>query len=175
MPGMGMSEGFASAQESAGAMREFTSKYGFEVKSEMILEPDNSLVTDAFVQVEPGVLIPYHYPLWPVATKDSGGLSKASDLTKNSSGVVLPWVSGITIKNESQPDAKIIPVIQTTEDADIRSDFLPLGENEIASQPVKSQGLKMPMGISVEGKIKSAFSLESLQHVPEQPGYQSRT
>ena len=28
MPGMGMSEGFASAQESAGAMREFTSKYG---------------------------------------------------------------------------------------------------------------------------------------------------
>ena len=162
MPGMGMSEGFASAQESASAMREFTSKYGFEVKSEMILEPDNSLVTDAFVQVEPGVLIPYHYPLWPVATKDTGGLSKSSDLTKNSSGVVLPWVSGITIINESQPDAKIISVIQTTEDADIRSDFLPLGENEIAAQPVKSQGLKMPMGISIEGKLKSSFSLESL-------------
>ncbi len=162
MPGMGMGEGFASAHESAGDMREFTSKYGFEVKSEMILEPDNALVTDAFVQVEPGVLIPYHYPLWPVATKDSDGLSKSSDLTKNSTGVVLPWVSGITIKSENQPNAKIIPVIQTSEDADTRADFLPIGENEIAAQGLNPKGIKIPMGVSIEGTLKSAFTKETL-------------
>lgn len=159
MPGMGMSEGFAQADENAKSLREFTGRYGFEVRSDMVLEEDASLVTDAFVQVEPGVLIPYHYPLWPVATKESDGLSRDNILTKNSSGLVLPWSSGIDLFPERQKDASITSVVQSTVDADIRKDFLSIGESQVASQPINPGGVKIPMGVFIEGSLKSAFTI----------------
>ena len=165
MPGMGMSDGFASANENANALREFTSKYGFSVKSDMVLEPDSSLVTDAFVQVEPGVLIPYHYPLWPVATKESKGLSRESEITKNSSGVVLPWTSSLSLIPEAQSGANFHNVILSTTDADVRQDFLPIGENQIASQPIKAGGINHILSISIEGKLKSAFKEKIPQNI----------
>ncbi|NBU99718.1 MAG: hypothetical protein EBS19_16170, partial [Spirochaetia bacterium] len=157
IPGMGMSDGFATAIESANNMREFTKNYGFEVKSEMILEPDSSLVTDSFVQIEEGMIIPYHYPLWPVATKESRGLSNDSDITKTSSGIVLPWTSGITVKPENQPNATILTVIESTKDADIRSDYLPIAENQISAQAINPGGIKIPMGVYISGKLKSKY------------------
>jgi ABC-type uncharacterized transport system involved in gliding motility auxiliary subunit len=162
MPGMGMSDGFATAIESAKNMRDFTSNYGFEVKSEMILEPDSSLVTDSFVQLEEGMIIPYHYPLWPVVTKESKGLSKESELTKTSSGIVLPWTSGITVIPENQPNASILTVIESTKDADIRSDYLPIAENQISAQPINPGGIKIPMGVYISGRLKSKFTKDNL-------------
>ncbi|MCX7997770.1 MAG: GldG family protein, partial [Leptospiraceae bacterium] len=75
MPSFG-GEGIATAHPNAEKLNNFLKKYGVEVKTDLIMEPEFSMVTSSFIQVQPGVFVPYHYPLWPVPTHDSKQLSK---------------------------------------------------------------------------------------------------
>ncbi len=161
MPSMG-GEGIAVQNPNIEKINEFLKNYGLEVKSEMILEPEFSMVTNSFIQIQPGVFAPYHYPLWPVATHESKQLSKQSLITKNSSGVILPWVSGILLTPERQKEAQFDTVIQSTKSADRRENYVMLGEEQVANQEIKGAGLHIPLAVHVYGKLKSSFSKEKI-------------
>lgn len=159
---MGGQQGLASAHPEAAKLKAFTENYGFEVRSEMILEPESSQVTDTMIDMESGTLNFDHYPLWPIAVMEKGGLSEKSGFTKNSSAVLLPWVSGIDIKKEKQPDAAYNVIIQSTRDADRRADYLTVGENQAAKMQIKPNGNNIPLGVHIEGVLKSAFRKENI-------------
>jgi ABC-type uncharacterized transport system involved in gliding motility auxiliary subunit len=171
----GMNDGMAQSIEEAEKIRNFTKFYGFEIKSEMILEPERALPTDSFIQMEGGFLVRYHYPLWPVATGDTDGLSKDSLITKHSSGIILPWVSGIDIHIDKQPEAKILPVILTSKDADRKENYIPIGENQVANLPINPAGINIPMGVHIEGKLISAFNPESIPEGVDKIGFMEKT
>jgi ABC-type uncharacterized transport system involved in gliding motility auxiliary subunit len=159
MPSMG-NEGIAISHNNTPKINEFLKKYGVEIRVDMILEPEHSMVTNSFIQVQPGVFSPYHYPLWPVPTKESKQLSQSSIITKNSSGIILPWVSGIDIIPEKQPKAKYDTVIHSTKGADRRENYVMLGEEQVANQEIKPVGINIPLAVHISGEFKSGFSKE---------------
>ncbi|MDX1960775.1 MAG: GldG family protein [Leptospiraceae bacterium] len=155
-------QGIAQASPEASKLKEWTSKYGFEVRSEFILEPESSMATDSLVQLENGMLTRYHYPLWPIATKEGGGVNETNVLSKTLSGILLPWASGIDVKPEVQLGAKFETIFQSTRDADRRADFAVIGEEQVANQKINSLGTRIPLAIHIEGKMKSSFTKDSI-------------
>ncbi len=159
--GMG-NEGIATPIPSASAIALFTENYGFKVNSEFILEPEKSMVTNSFVQIQPGVFAPYHYPLWPIASMDAKMLSKTNPITSGSSALLLPWVSGIEVYQDKQPEANFETVIQSSTDADRKGEFVMIGEEQIANVEIKPNGTPIKLGVLIKGKLKSAFSKDRI-------------
>ncbi|MCB1176635.1 MAG: GldG family protein, partial [Leptospiraceae bacterium] len=162
MMGGGGNEGIATPILAATSLAEFTEKYGFKVQSDLILEPESSMVTSSFVQVKPGVFAPYHYPLWPIASKDNKNLSSTNLLTSNSSALLLPWVSSIETFPDKQPEAKIEPVVLSTRKADKKTDFIMIGEEQIANVEMNPLGQNLPLGIHIKGRLKSSFTKDTI-------------
>ncbi len=161
MPSFG-GEGIATAHPNAEKVNQFLRKYGVEVKTDLIFEPEFSLVTNSFIQVQPGVFVPYHYPLWPVPTHDSKQLSKESLITKTSTVVFLPWTSGLEISADKQSEAKYDIVITSTKEADRQENYVMLGEEQVAMRKLTPVGINIPLAVHVHGKFKSAFTQETI-------------
>ncbi|MCE9500114.1 MAG: GldG family protein, partial [Leptospira sp.] len=161
MMGMG-GEGMARASAEAAKTKEFTTHYGFEVKTDMILEPDSSMPIGPLVQVEPGVIGRYHYPLWIIASKKQDGISNKSIFTKNTEALLLPWTSAIEFNPEKQKDAIYSPIVESSPNASRKSDFLMIGETQIANSQMTPEGKKIPLAIHIEGTLTSFFKKENL-------------
>jgi ABC-type uncharacterized transport system involved in gliding motility auxiliary subunit len=159
--GMG-NEGIATPIPSSNSIALFTENYGFKVNSELILEPEKSMVTNSFIQIQPGVFAPYHYPLWPIASMDAKMLSKTNPITSGSSAILLPWVSGIETYQDKQPEANFETIIQSSPEADRKTEFVMIGEEQIANVEIKPNGTPIKLGVLIKGKLKSAFSKNTI-------------
>lgn len=159
----GGNEGLAQPAPQVNSMNAFLSHYGFEIRTDMILEPDDSYaVTSIFQQLTNPNAEAFHYPLWVIPRKESGTIHPKNQITKNTSAVLLPWTSSIDIKSEKQPEATFTTIIESTKKADKRAEFVIVSEDKVAKQPINAQNTNYPLGLHIEGNLKSYFSKETI-------------
>lgn len=162
MMGMGGQPNVATPVPENSKISEFTKHYGFMVKPDMILEPENSMPMGPLVQVKPGVIGRYHYPLWVLASQESKGLNKENIFTKDMQYLLLPWTSSIEIFKDKQKDVKIDTLIRSSKEAGQNTEYIMIGEEEVAKQNITPIGKQLPLGIHIEGKLSSYFNKDSL-------------
>ena len=159
----GGNEGLAQPAPQVNAINSFLSHYGFEVKTDMILEPEDSYaVTSLFQQLTNPNAEAFHYPLWVIPRKESGTIHPKNQITKNASAVLLPWTSSLDIKSEKQPEAIFTTLIESTKKADKRAEFVIVSEDKVAKQPINAQNTNFPLGLHIEGNLKSYFTKETI-------------
>lgn len=159
----GGNEGLAQPAPQVNAINSFLSHYGFEVKTDMILEPEDSYaVTSLFQQLTNPNAEAFHYPLWLIPRKESGTIHPKNQITKNTSAVLLPWTSSLDIKSEKQPEAVFTTLIESTKKADKRAEFVIVSEDKVARQPINAQNTNFPLGLHIEGNLKSYFTKETI-------------
>jgi len=159
----GGNEGLAQPAPQVNAINSFLSHYGFEVKTDMILEPEDSYaVTSIFQQLTNPNAEAFHYPLWVIPRKESGTIHPKNQITKNTSAVLLPWTSSLDIKSEKQPEAVFTTLIESTKKADKRAEFVIVSEDKVARQPINAQNTNFPLGLHIEGNLKSYFTKETI-------------
>lgn len=159
----GGNEGLAQPTAEVGAINTFLSHYGIEIKTDMILEPDDSYaVTSIFQQLTNPNAEAFHYPLWVIPRKESGTINPKSQFTKNASAVLLPWTSSIDVKSDKQPGAVYTTLIESTKKADKRAEFVIVNEEKVAKQPINAQNTSFVLGLHVEGNLKSYFTAETV-------------
>jgi ABC-type uncharacterized transport system involved in gliding motility auxiliary subunit len=159
----GGQEGLAQPDPQAEALNSFFSNYGFEIRKDMILEPEESYaVIDIFQQLQGRASEAMHYPLWVMARKDSRMIHPSSLFTKNTQALLLPWSSSIEVKTEKQPSVQFTTLVESTTNADKRSDFILVSEDKVAKQTLNPQNTKFPLAIHLEGSFKSSFKKETI-------------
>ena len=159
----GGKEGLAQPDSEVANINSFLSHFGFEIKPDMILEPDDSYaVTSIFQQLTNPNAEAIHYPLWLIPRKESGSINAKSQFTKNASAVLLPWTSSIETKSDKQPNATFTNIIESTKNADKRSEFIIVNEEKVAKQPINPQNTNFVLGLHVEGNLKSYFTKETI-------------
>lgn len=159
----GGNEGLAQPAAEVGAINAFLSHYGIEIKTDMILEPDDSYaVTSIFQQLTNPNAEAFHYPLWVIPRKESGTINPKSQFTKNASAVLLPWTSSIDVKSDKQPGAVYTTLIESTKKADKRAEFVIVNEEKVAKQPINAQNTSFVLGLHVEGNLKSYFTTDTV-------------
>ncbi len=159
----GGNEGIAQQAPEAQAINAFLSHYGVEIKNDMVLEPDDSYaVTSIFQQLTNPNAEAFHYPLWLIPRKESGSINTKSEFTKNASAVLLPWSSTLDLKPDKQPSAQFTTLIESTNKADKRAEFILVNEEKVAKQPINPQNTKFPLAIHIEGNLKSFFTQDTI-------------
>lgn len=159
----GGNEGLAQPAVEVKSMNAFLSHYGFEVRTDMILEPEDSYaVTSIFQQLTNPNAEAFHYPLWLIPRKESGSINAKSPLTKNASAILLPWSSSLDVKSEKQPGAVFTTLVESTKKADKRAEFVIVNEEKVAKQPINAQNTNFVLGLQVEGNLKSFFTTETV-------------
>ncbi|MEM7179908.1 MAG: GldG family protein [Spirochaetota bacterium] len=162
MMGRGQQSGLARPTPNANELNNFFKGFGFSVKTNMILEKDHAMPIGPLVQIEPGVIGRYHYPVWLIAYQEDDGINKDSIYTKNTEGLLLPWASEIELFSDKQKGVKSTVLVQSTEKADIRKDFVILSENQLLKQEIKANGKRLPLLVLLEGSFTSTFSKQTL-------------
>ncbi|MCC5814788.1 MAG: GldG family protein [Leptospira sp.] len=161
--GLGMGQkGFAQGLQNTQILNEFFSHYGFQIGTNMILEPNNGMPMGPLVQMEEGLFGRYHYPLWILATKEAGSLSSESSFTKDLEVLLLPWAQGLEILPDKQKNVTIHTIISSTIDAILKEKYLFVGEKEVFKIKEEPIGKAIPMGIHLKGKFQSYFADKDL-------------
>ncbi|EMF90140.1 hypothetical protein LEP1GSC005_3055 [Leptospira santarosai str. ST188] len=132
--------------------------YGFRVNTDMVLDPSSSLPIGPLMEVEPGVIGRYAYSPWILAENSRKMLSEVSPFTKPLKNLLLPWISSLTLFPDRQPKVKMEPILLSSEEAEIRSSIVALGEKQIFATPFRSGNKKIVLGAVLEGSFRSAFS-----------------
>jgi ABC-type uncharacterized transport system involved in gliding motility auxiliary subunit len=176
MMGIGMgNSGVAQAVPGLGELNAFLSHYGLQSEPEMLLDPNHSMPMGSLVEVQPGVIGRYHYPLWILLHKSEGNFSSSSPYSQTTEGLLLPWVSGIISDPTKQPEAKYEDVLNTSPTTGRRKDFVLVGEETLQKMVIQPEGKPIPVGVSVEGKLTSYFQGKTLPTGVESKGYLMET
>lgn len=158
MMGVGMgNSGIAQAVPGLAEINQFLGHYGLQAEPEMILDATQAMPMGTLVEVQPGVIGRYHYPLWILLYRNGGNLLEQSVYTQSSEGVLLPWVSGIQVDASRQPEAQFQEVLTTSPNAGRRKDFVLVGEETLQKMQIVPEGKPIPVGVTVEGKFTSYF------------------
>ena len=155
-------QGFATPVQDFDQIQNFTKHYGFQIEKDIISEKDNSMPMGALVQVSPGVIGRYHYPVWILSSQEKGMINRNSQYTKDIKTLLLPWSSSILTFDSSQKQAKISTLVQTTSTAGKKQDFVMLGEEQILTQNFDPVGQSVKLGVHIKGKLKSFFTKEKV-------------
>ncbi|WP_078129559.1 GldG family protein [Leptospira alexanderi] len=132
--------------------------YGFRVNTDLVLDPNRSLPIGPLMEVEPGVIGRYAYPPWIIAGSSQEMLSEVSPFTKPLKNLLLPWVSSLTLFPDRQPNVRMEPILSSSEEAEIRSSIVALGEKQIFATPIRNGNKKIILGAVLEGSFRSAFA-----------------
>lgn len=150
-------QGFAQPIQNVSSMNEFWSHYGFQIGTNMVADPSQSMPMGPLVQIEPGLLGRYHYPLWILASDKAGMLSNTSIFTKDLELLLFPWPSSIEVLKDKQPQAKFSILVETTKKAYIKKDLVFIGEKEVYQGKEEPLGEKIPLAIHIQGPFTSYF------------------
>ncbi|WP_082280924.1 GldG family protein [Leptospira kirschneri] len=131
--------------------------YGFKVNTDLVLEPNHSLPIGSLTEVEPGVIGRYAYPPWVLVGSSDQMLSEVSPFTSPFQNLLLPWTSSLTLFPDKQPRVKMETILSSSEEAEIRSSAVAIGEKQILANPIRSGGRKIILGATLEGSFKSRF------------------
>ena len=153
--------GLARTSPEAAKLNTFFEKYGFKINTDMVMEPENSMPLGPLVQVEPGVIGRYHYPLWLIVDNNEG-INSEHILTKETKGLLVPWTSTIEKFETKQKGMKFTSLMESTVKADIRKDFVMVGEKQVFSQEIKPKGTKFTLSLLLEGELQSSFTKDSI-------------
>lgn len=163
VPNMGMGmDGIAQNLPKYKEVNEFLSNYGIEIKNDLVLEPESAMPMGPLVQVQPGVIGRYHYPLWIVASRKNGSLNTMSPFTKDIQGILLPWTSSIEIKPDKQKEAKFSKLIESTMKAQKRSEMVTIGESMLAQSEIVPNGSPILLSVHIDGILSSAFTKDKI-------------
>ncbi|PKA15339.1 GldG family protein [Leptospira haakeii] len=136
----------------------FLEHYGIRINYDIVLEPDHSLPMGSVIEIEPGVLGKYPYPPWIVPDQKSKTLDPNSPFTKNQESLLVPWSSSLNILQEKQKEVKFTILAKSGTDAESRTEPVSLGEKQIFSTPIQTNGGPFVLGVYAEGKFSSYFS-----------------
>ncbi|EMJ93272.1 hypothetical protein LEP1GSC193_4129 [Leptospira alstonii serovar Pingchang str. 80-412] len=131
--------------------------YGFRVNTDLVLDPNHSLSIGSWMEVEPGVIGKYPYPAWILADLSDKMLSEKNVFTKPLKNLLLPWVSSLTLFPDLQPNVTMEPILWSSENAEVRSSVVALGEKRIFATPIRSGDKKIVLGAVLEGSFRSRF------------------
>ncbi|QCO40817.1 gliding motility ABC transporter [Leptospira interrogans] len=131
--------------------------YGFRVNTDLVLDPNHSLPISSLTEVEPGIIGKYAYPLWILVGSSDQMLSEVSQFTSPFQNLLLPWISSLTLFPDKQPKVKMETILSSSEEAEIRSSVIAIGEKQILANPIQSGGKKIALGATLEGSFKSRF------------------
>lgn len=132
--------------------------YGFRVNTDLVLDPNRSLPIGPLMEVEPGVIGRNAYPPWILAGHSQEMLNEVSPFTKPLKNLLLPWVSSLTLFPDRQPNVRMEPILSSSEEAEVRSSIVALGEKQIFATPIRSGNKKIILGAVLEGSFQSAFA-----------------
>lgn len=151
-------KGFAQSIQNTTQWNEFFGHYGFQVGTDMVLEPNQSMPMGPLVQMEQGLYGRYHYPLWILASRESGTMSEDSPFTRDLEVLLMPWASSLVVHTEKQKEAKIETLIQSTKEAIVKENYLFIGEKDVYEIEEEPLGENIPLALHVSGKLHSYFS-----------------
>src|SRR5690606_9799298 len=123
------------------------------------------------VQTEQGGFGRYHYPLWVLVGTDADNFSVDNPITRDQEILLLPWVSSLEMIPANQPNVKIEPIIRSTTSAFRKSDYLFIGEKEVAAMDNLPGGEEYNLGLHLKGKFISYFKDKALPNNIKQSEY----
>ncbi|TGM04660.1 gliding motility ABC transporter [Leptospira barantonii] len=166
--GLGMDAigaGIAKPAPGVEEQNRFFEYYGFRINTNLTFDLNHSLSIGSLMEVEPGVIGRYAYPPWIVAAHSEKMLSETNPFTKSFKGLLLPWVSSVDLFPEKQPKVRMEPILFSSEEAEIRSSIVALGEKQIFATPFQTGTKRIVLGAALEGRFKSAF--QSAPNLPK--------
>ena len=155
-------QGFATPVSNFDKIQDFTKHYGFQIERNMVVEKNNSMPMGALVQVSPGVIGRYHYPLWIIASQDQGMINRTNQYSKDIKSLLLPWTASITKFPNSQKNVKITTLIQTTSEAQTKEEFILLGEEQLLKEKFDDTEQPLNLAIHLKGEFQSYFKKENI-------------
>ncbi|MBM9499452.1 GldG family protein [Leptospira sp. 201903071] len=159
--GIGMSPTNAGIARPTGEIEELNSifvSYGFQVNTDIVVDLQHSLSTGPLMEIEPGVIGRFPYPAWILAGKKEKLLSEKSPFTAPLQNLLIPWSSSLNLDPTKQPNVKIEPILFASEESEVRSEIVTLGEKQILATTPKPSGEKQILGALLEGKFHSRFT-----------------
>ena len=149
------------AAKGEGSVHHFLRHYGFNIKPNLVLEPFAHLPIQSKVKSGESTEIPY--PAWVMVQEE--GLSKEHFITKNLSGLFMPYVSQIEVTPQQVKNhINYQTLIRSSLDAKVISGKIstnPFVLNQILSQHIKEEGSNQQQAINLaiyaEGKFSSFY------------------
>lgn len=112
------------------------------MNTDLVLDPNRSLPIGPLMEVEPGVIGRNAYPPWILAGHSQEMLNEVSPFTKPLKNLLLPWISSLTLFPDRQPNVRMEPILSSSEEAEVRSSIVALGEKQIFATPIRSGNKK---------------------------------
>ncbi len=147
--------------------------YGITVNPEILLEYEQAAeMYDLNYKFASG----FNNPTWAVYTSQQGhitsehpaleGRPALRDMLKDTRFLMLPWVSGLDLREAKQPGVKFMPFIRSTPGAVSKTStsLEPQFLYKWNSAAEKKTGRNIPVAVLAQGKFKSTFTPET---VPE--------
>jgi len=144
-------------------LNDWLGKYGILLNGEILFEPE--LGIDAY-DVEGRYARKVRNPAWAFFSRQTGNIESEAPVIRNTSQVVVPWFSGLDIREAAQgTDVKYTTLVQTTEGAVKRtSSSLGLKEIQDVGRSPTDERVPRPVPVAVlaNGKFHSAFTLNTI-------------
>jgi ABC-type uncharacterized transport system involved in gliding motility auxiliary subunit len=150
--------GFAQTTQGIFDWGKFLEDYGILIEPNLLLDPENSMPMGPLVQMESGGFGRYHYPLWILASKDSGNFKTESPFLKDQEVLLFPWASALGIKEDVQPKVEKTVLIESAASAVKKVDYLHVGEREVFQMDLRPDGKNYPLLLELKGKFQSRYS-----------------
>lgn len=139
-------------------MNDWLGKYGVGVNGEVLFEPELGV---AARDVQGQYVVPVPNPAWSLYSRDSQTVEGDIPAIRYTNQVVLPWYSGLDVREALQPDVKFSVILKSTPGAIRRStSSLDLkAMQQVGRLPGDERlGHSEPLALFARGRFRSAFS-----------------
>jgi len=152
--------GFAAVpEEDLKKLNGFLGHYGVTINGEVLLDPE---VAAAARDIQGQFIMPVPNPAWAVYSKEGGQIQGKHPAIAFTEQLVLPWFSGLDLREAVQPDVKFSSLVFSNTTAIRREstslelrDLQNLGQENLVGRPV-------PLIVYASGRFKSAFAADDL-------------
>ncbi|MCG9875698.1 MAG: GldG family protein [Leptospiraceae bacterium] len=152
--------GLAQTIQGITELNDFLSHYGVSVGSDLVFNASMGLPMGSVLETEQGFVGKSFYPLCLVLSKDSQNFSTSNNLTKDLEYLLLPWAHSLSYNKDKQPNANYEVIMQTSSKSSLLTDYVFVGEKQIANLNPKMSSDKIPLALDIKGNFTSYFKIQ---------------
>ena len=164
--------GFATVPENElNALNEWLGRYGITVNGEILLEPEAAV---AARDIQGQFMVKVANPAWAFYDRANNNLADGNPAIAPIQQLVLPWFSGLDVKESVQPDVRFTVLVESNPSAISRqSSNLDLQElqNLGATVTDTAVGRRVPLAVHASGRFKSRFQAGDLPEGIDSAGF----
>lgn len=151
--------GLAQTIQGITELNDFLAHYGVSVGSDLVFNPSMGMPMGSVLETEQGLAGKSFYPLWLILSKDSQNFSISNHLTKDLDYLLLPWSHSLSYNKDKQPNANYEVIMQTSSKSSLLTDYVFVGEKQIANLNPKMSSDKIPLALDIKGNFISYFKI----------------